>query len=196
MRKQLISDKELVSSYIDGNEQSLGKLVNRHKARVFSHIFFLVKSEALAQDIFQDTFIKVINTLRGGRYNEEGKFLPWVMRIAHNLVIDHFRKSNKFKIIDPKNPDFDIFDVIKSEDNNVEEDIILDQISSDVRELITHLPEDQNQIITLRHYREMSFKDISEELNISINTALGRMRYALINLRKLIEEKNIMLQVQ
>ena len=118
------------------------------------------------------------------------------MRIAHNLVIDHFRKSNKVKIFDSKNPDFDIFDVISSDDNNAEEDLVLNQISSDVRELITHLPEDQNEIINMRHYREMSFKDISEELNISINTALGRMRYALINLRKLIEDKNIMLQVQ
>ena len=159
----------------------------------------MVKDEDLTNDIFQDTFIKVINTLKKGKYNEEGKFLPWVMRIAHNLVIDHFRKSAKMPIAGRGNgnedDDFDIFNVLRLEDCTVEDDLIEEQIHDDVRALVELLPDDQRQVVKMRHYMGMSFKDIAESTDVSINTALGRMRYALINLRKLIEEKDIMLTV-
>jgi RNA polymerase sigma-70 factor (ECF subfamily) len=154
----------------------------------------IVKDKDLADDLFQDTFIKVINTLRSGSYNEEGKFLQWVMRIAHNLIIDHFRKSNRIPVINnSKNEDFNIFDTLEITDKSIEEQIITNQIHKDLRKLIEYLPPEQKEVLYMRHYAEMSFKDIAEVTNVSINTALGRMRYALINLRKLIAEKNIVL---
>jgi RNA polymerase sigma-70 factor (ECF subfamily) len=154
----------------------------------------IVKDRDLANDLFQDTFIKVINTIRAGSYNEEGKFLQWVMRIAHNLIIDHFRKSKRIPVIDnSKNEDFNIFDTINILDKSIEEEMITEQIHKDVRKLIELLPDEQKEVLIMRHYAEMSFKDIAEVTDVSINTALGRMRYALINLRKLIAEKNIVL---
>ncbi len=194
MKAQLISDKELIGRYLKGDHNSLEKLISRHKNRIYAYILMIVKDKDLADDLFQDTFIKVINTLRAGSYNEEGKFLQWTMRIAHNLIIDYFRKSNRIPVIDnSKNEDFNIFDTIVITDKSIEEQIITDQIHKDVRKLIELLPAEQKEVLYMRHYAEMSFKDIAEVTNVSINTALGRMRYALINLRKLIAEKNIVL---
>jgi RNA polymerase sigma-70 factor, ECF subfamily len=193
MKAVEISDRELISRYIQGNQASLEKLIIRHKNKVFAYILMIVKDKDLADDIFQDTFIKVINTVKGGNYKEEGKFIQWVMRIAHNLIIDHFRKSKRIQIIDNSNDDFDIFDTIRRTDKSVEEQMITDQIHEDVRKLIDYLPEEQKEVLLMRHYSEMSFKDIAESTEVSINTALGRMRYALINLRKIIADKNVIL---
>lgn len=192
MRDNLTPDSKLVSDYINGNERSLEILIKRHQQRLFSFIYSKVKNRDIAEDIFQDTFIKVIRTLKKGNYNEEGKFLPWVVRISHNLVIDHFRKSNrmpKFRNTD----EFDIFSVLGDDVLNAEKKIIKEQIHADVRELINELPEEQKQVLIMRMYNDMSFNEISENTGVSINTALGRMRYALINLRKLIEKNKIIL---
>ncbi|MCD4745152.1 MAG: sigma-70 family RNA polymerase sigma factor [Bacteroidales bacterium] len=193
MKAHVINDKELISSYLLGNQASLEKLIHRHKNRVFAYILMIVKDKQLADDIFQDTFIKVINTIRSGAYKEEGKFIQWVMRIAHNLIIDYFRKSNRIPVIDNNNEEFDIFDTINITDESIEDRMITKQIHQDVRALIEFLPSEQKEVLYLRHYSEMSFKDIAEQTNVSINTALGRMRYALINLRKLIDEKELVL---
>ncbi len=194
MKAQHLSDKELIGRYLKGDHSSLESLISRHQNRVYAYILMIVKNKDLADDLFQDTFIKVINTIRAGSYNEEGKFLQWVMRIAHNLIIDHFRKSNRIPVIDNnKNDDYDIFDTLNITDQSVEERIITEQIHKDVRKLIELLPNEQKEVLYMRHYAEMSFKDIAEVTDVSINTALGRMRYALINLRKIIAEKNIIL---
>ncbi len=193
MKTQIPSDKELISSYLNGNQISLERIIQRHKNRVFAYILMVVKDKQLADDIFQDTFIKVINTVRSGAYKEEGKFIQWVMRIAHNLIIDYFRKSKRIPVVENDNDDFDIFDTIRFTDPSIEDQMITDQIHSDVRRLIELLPPEQKEVLFMRHYSEMSFKDIAEQTDVSINTALGRMRYALINLRKLIEEKNVIL---
>ncbi|MDX1427405.1 MAG: sigma-70 family RNA polymerase sigma factor [Salegentibacter mishustinae] len=187
-----ITDAVLVRNYMDGSEAALSKLITRHQHRIYSFIFSKVFDRDVAEDIFQDTFIKVINTLKRGKYNEEGKFLPWVMRIAHNLVIDHFRKNKRMPKFD-NSGDFNIFSVLSDSDLNVETQIIKDQIENDVKELIKELPEDQLEVLTMRIYKDMSFKEISERTGVSINTALGRMRYALINLRKIIEKHNLVL---
>ena len=192
MRDNNTPDSKLVSDYINGNEISLEILIKRHQQRLFSFIYSKVKNKDITEDIFQDTFIKVIRTLKKGNYNEEGKFLPWVVRISHNLIIDHFRKSNrmpKFRNTD----EFDIFSVIGDGVLNAERKIIKEQIHEDVRELINELPEEQKQVLVMRMYNDMSFNEISENTCVSINTALGRMRYALINLRKLIEKNKIIL---
>lgn len=187
-----INDHVLVSQYLEGQEASLEVLVNRHQSRIYSYILQLVRDHQLTEDIFQDTFFKVINTLRKGNYNEEGKFLPWVLRIAHNLIIDHFRKNKRMPTVDG-GEDFDIFDILPLRQGNVEDTMIVEQIHSDVKKLIEFLPDDQKEVLILRHYNDMSFKEIAEKTNVSINTALGRMRYALINLRKLVAEKEIIL---
>ena len=193
MKACKISDSVLIVNYLDGNQNSLEQLIHRHKNRVFAYILMVVKDKQLADDIFQDTFIKVINTIQAGSYKEEGKFIQWVMRIAHNLIIDYFRKSKRLPVIDNDNSEYDIFDTIQFTDVSVEDKMILDQIHRDVRELIEHLPKEQKDVLYMRHYSDMSFKDIAEHTDVSINTALGRMRYALINLRKLIEEKEVIL---
>ena len=194
MSAQLTTDQALIDSYLDGNHSSLEKLIRRHKKRVYSYVLMVVRDQHLAEDIFQDTFIKVINTLRSGSYKEEGKFIQWVMRIAHNLIIDHFRKSRRIPTVE-NDENYDIFDNLKVFDTNVEDRMVLDQIHQDVRALIDFLPPEQREVVMMRHYGDMSFKDIAEETNVSINTALGRMRYALINLRKLIEQKEIVLTI-
>jgi RNA polymerase sigma factor (sigma-70 family) len=194
MPVHVATDQDYIDSYLAGNHSSLEKLIQRHKKRVYSYILMVVRDQHLAEDIFQDTFIKVINTLRSGNYKEEGKFIQWVMRIAHNLIIDHFRKNRRIPTVD-NDDDFDIFDTLKVYDSNVEDRMVVDQIHHDVRALIEFLPPEQREVVMLRHYSDMSFKDIAEETNVSINTALGRMRYALINLRKLIEQKEIMLTI-
>ncbi len=185
-------DSLLISKYIQGEEFALEILIKRHQQRLFSFIYSKVKDRDVTEDIFQDTFIKVIRTLKRGRYNEEGKFLPWIMRIAHNLIIDYFRKSNRMPSF--KNTDeFDIFSVLSDGVFNAENRLINDQIHTDVRALVEELPEEQKQVLLMRIYNDMSFNEISENTGVSINTALGRMRYALINLRKLIEKNKIIL---
>lgn len=188
-----LTDQQLVNAYIQGEEKSLEELLNRHQQRLYSYIMVLCRKRDLADDIFQETFFKVINTLKSGKYNEEGKFLPWVMRIAHNLVIDHFRRNKKMPRVDSPREDFDVFNTIKIEDRNVQDELIDFQILGDVRKMIDFLPEEQREVVLLRHYGELSFKEIAEQTGVSINTALGRMRYALINLRKLIEKHDIVL---
>jgi len=186
MKKELIQDAELVSKYIQGNENALAILIGRHKQRIYSFIYSKVYDRDITEDIFQDTFIKVIKTLKLGKYNEEGKFLPWVMRIAHNLVIDHFRKNSRMRKFDNAG-EFSIFSVLSDSSLNAEKTIIKEQVEEDVRRIIEELPEDQKQVLMMRMYKDMSFKEISERTGVSINTALGRMRYALMNLRKELE---------
>jgi RNA polymerase sigma-70 factor (ECF subfamily) len=192
MKKVTNTDAILVSAYIEGDESALSDLVKRHKQRIFSFIYSKVYDRDITEDIFQDTFIKVIRTLKRGAYNEEGKFLPWVMRIAHNLVIDHFRKNNRMPKFE-NNGDFNIFSVLADSSLNAEKSMIKGQVEDDVRRLIEELPEDQKTVLLMRIYKDMSFKEISEQTGVSINTALGRMRYALINLRKVIDKHNIIL---
>ncbi len=186
------NDSELVRDYISGDEKALEILINRHNQRITSFIYSKVLDKDVTEDIFQDTFIKVIKTLKKGNYSEEGKFLPWVMRIAHNLIIDYFRKNKRMPKFEG-NDDFNIFSVIGDEKLNAEKQLIKDQIDTDLRYLIEELPEDQKEVLLMRIYKDMSFKEISENTGVSINTALGRMRYALINLRKIIEKHNIVL---
>ena len=192
MNKELIQDAELVSNYIQCNENALSILIERHKQRIYSFIYSKVYDRDITEDIFQDTVIKVIRTLKLGKYNEEGKFLPWVMRIAHNLVIDHFRKNSRMPKFDNAG-EFSIFSVLSDSSLNAEKSIIKEQVEKDVRRIIEELPDDQKQVLMMRMYQDMSFKEISERTGVSINTALGRMRYALINMRKVIEQKNIVL---
>ncbi|TPN88664.1 RNA polymerase sigma factor [Aquimarina algicola] len=192
MENQVIPDSVLVVNYIKGDENALSILIERHKQRIYSFIYSKVFDRDVAEDIFQDTFIKVIRTLKNGKYNEEGKFLPWVMRIAHNLVIDHFRKGNRMPKFED-NGEFSIFSVISDGNLNAERRLIKDQVEEDLRNLIQELPEDQKEVLIMRMYKDMSFKEISDKTGVSINTALGRMRYALINLRKVIEKNNIIL---
>jgi RNA polymerase sigma-70 factor (ECF subfamily) len=193
MSTALISDKELIGNYLNGDESSLEKLIRRHKRKVYSYILMIVKDHQLADDLFQDTFIKVINTIRCGTYKEEGKFIQWVMRIAHNLIIDHFRKAKRIPLVDKKKDSGDVLDRVKISDPSIEEAMITEQIHQDVRALIELLPEDQRQVLMMRHYNNMSFKEIADATDVSINTALGRMRYALINMRKLVRDKNLIL---
>jgi RNA polymerase sigma-70 factor (ECF subfamily) len=190
--KKKISDSTLVSNYIQGSEDALGVLIKRHQQRLFSFIYSKVQDRDITEDVFQDTFIKVIKTLKKGNYNEEGKFLPWVMRISHNLVIDHFRKNNRMPKFN-NTDEFDIFSVLGDGNLNAEKKIIQEQIHDDVRELVNELPDEQKEVLIMRMYKDMSFKEISENTGVSINTALGRMRYALINMRKLIEKHKIIL---
>lgn len=192
MKTVLIDDATLVRNYIQGDEKSLSMLIARHKQRIYSFIYSKVYDRDISEDVFQDTFIKVIRTLKRGKYNEEGKFLPWVMRIAHNLVIDHFRRNNRMPKFD-NTGEFSIFSVLSDSSLNAEKQMVRDQVNLDVKRIIEELPEDQKEVLKMRIYQEMSFKEISESTGVSINTALGRMRYALINLRKVIEKNNMVL---
>ena len=192
MKKSVIADSVLVSKYITGDEKSLEVLFKRHKQRIYSFIYSKVYDRDLSEDIFQDTFIKVIKTLKLGNYNEEGKFISWVTRIAHNLVIDHFRKNKRIPKFENSH-DFDIFSVLKNSDIDIENQMIKNQIHSEVKKLINFLPNDQKEVLVYRYYNDLSFKEISEKTGVSINTSLGRMRYALINLRNIIKNKNISL---
>ena len=185
-------DPILVQNYISGDEKALEILINKHNQRITSFIYSKVLDRAITEDIFQDTFIKVIKTLKRGAYNEEGKFLPWVMRIAHNLIIDHFRRNKRMPTFQGSE-DFNIFSVLGDDKLDAERQLIKDQIENDLALLIEELPDDQKEVLIMRMYRDMSFKEISENTGVSINTALGRMRYALINLRKIIEKNNIVL---
>lgn len=190
MKLQQYSDQDLVKLYLDGEESVLEELLRRHKSKIYTSIYLLVKDQYLAEDIFQDTFIKVINTLRSGRYNEEGKFLPWVMRIAHNLVIDYFRKEKRAPVITSADGT-DVLNLIQIYEESAEERMLREQSYTDLRATIHLLPDEQKEVLIMRHYAGLSFKDIAELTDVSINTALGRMRYALSNLRKMMNIKEV-----
>jgi len=194
MKHELLSERELVISYVAGDEKSFEILLKNNQDRVFGYIMSKVRNSELANDIFQEVFIKVIRTLKNGQYNDEGKFLPWVLTIAHNLVVDHFRKAKKMQMISEsssRNEEFNIFAVLKLTDINVEDSLIKEQIETDVVRLVEFLPGEQRDVLVNRLFKGMSFKDIAEQEDISINTALGRMRYALINLRKLVDKHKV-----
>ena len=193
MQVKPLNDRELITSYLQGEERAFEELLNRHKSKIYTSIYLFVKEQSLAEDIFQDTFIKIIDTLRQGKYNEEGKFVQWAMRIAYNMCVDHFRRARRNPTVAPSE-DFDIFDVLRISDDNAEARIIKSQTHAKVRALVDSLPPEQREVVILRHYAEMSFKEIAKLTRVSINTALGRMRYALINIRKMIAEKEISLQ--
>lgn len=188
-----ISDYELILKFINGEQSCFEQLIHRHKTKVFAYISLYIRDQALAEDIFQDTFLKVIQSVKSGKYSDNGKFLSWVMRIAHNLIIDHFRRIKQMNTISNDNYESDIFNSKQFADDTIEDEIIKKQIHQDIRKMISHLPDDQREVVILRHYAGLSFKEIADITDVSINTALGRMRYALINLRKLMLEKNISL---
>lgn len=185
------SDQVLLNSFIGGDESAITTLIERHRKKVMNYILMMVKDQQTADDLFQETFIKVINSLRAGRYSENGKFISWVLRIAHNQVIDYFRSGKRPNHITSEDAGYDILNNSKLSDPNIEDEMIQDQTQQDVRDLIERLPVEQREVVVLRHYMDMSFKEIAEQTGVSINTALGRMRYALINLRKMIEDKSI-----
>ena len=188
----LIDDATLVNDYIAGNEAALATLIKRHQSKSFGFIYSKVGDIYLSDDIFQDTFIKVIRTLKSNAYNEEGKFLPWVMRIAHNLIVDHFRRNKKMPLY-RETEEFSIFSIMTDDALTIENKLISDQVAKDLRQLVEELPADQKEVLMMRLYQDMSFKEISEATGVSINTALGRMRYALLNLRKVIDKHQIIL---
>lgn len=188
-----LSDQELIARYLKGDERAFETLLNRHKDKIYTSIYLFVKDHSQAEDIFQEVFIKIIDTLRKGKYNHEGKFLQWAMRISYNLCVDQFRRNKRRTFITPTDT-FDIFDVLESGEDNMEGSMIKDQTYSKVRTLIDQLPPEQREVVILRHYADMSFKEIAQLTRVSINTALGRMRYALINLRKMIDEKQLALK--
>jgi len=190
MKLQEYNDQDLIKLYLTGNESVLEELLRRHKSKIYTSIYLLVKDQYLAEDIFQDAFIKVINTLRSGRYNEEGKFLPWVMRIAHNLVIDYFRREKRAPVITSADGT-DVLNMLQFYEESTEDKMLREQTHTDLRALIQLLPNDQKEVLIMRHYADLSFKEIAELTDVSINTALGRMRYALSNLRKMMKVKEI-----
>ena len=193
--KSQLTDQELVLQFINGSQPAIETLIHRHKTRVFTYISMYIRENSLAEDIFQETFLKVINSLRSGKYRDNGKFLSWVMRIAHNLIIDHFRKEKQSNLLSNDDYETDLFNSKKFSDTNIEEELVRTQIETDVRNLLDELPDDQREVVLLRHYAGLSFKEIADQTDVSINTALGRMRYALINMRKLMEKNNISLTV-
>lgn len=193
MNLNRLSDYELLNNYISGNEISINILLDRHRKRIFDYIYMMVKNQDVADDIFQETLIKVVRFVREGRYTENGKFLSWVLRIAHNQVIDYFRQKKQRNNISEGDAGYDLLNHPKFSDRTVEERLITDQIEADVRKLIDFLPSEQKEVVLMRYYMRLSFKEIAEQTNVSINTALGRMRYALINLRKLIDENRLTL---
>jgi RNA polymerase sigma-70 factor (ECF subfamily) len=187
-----LSDAVLIRKYIQGEESALGILIERHQSKIYGFIYSKIKDKDLCDDVFQDTFIKVIKTLKSNSYNEEGKFVPWVMRIAHNLVIDHFRKSKKMRF-QRDTDEYSVFSLLSDSSLNAENQIILDQIELDLSIIIEELPQDQREVLVMRMHQGLSFKEIADLTGVSINTALGRMRYAIINLRKIIAKNNIVL---
>ncbi len=187
------SDYELVVEFVNGRQSSIEVLIRRHQKRVYSYIFLLVKKQDVAEDIFQETFIKVIKSLKEGKYVDTNRFSSWAMRIAHNLIIDHFRREKQSKMLSKDAYEVDILNHPRYSDKTVEEIIVFEQILTDVRALIEQLPEDQREVILLRHYSDLSYKEIAEQTNVSINTALGRMRYAIINIRKIMAENKMIL---
>jgi len=184
---QLLSDRDLIGLYQQGNQAAISELIYRYKQKVYSSIFFLVRDKELSEDLFQDTFIKIITSIRDGRYNEQGKFLPWALRIAHNLVIDHFRKDKNMPM-KRDTEEYSVFDYMPSSSVNADESLIEDERVLKVRNLLEQIPAEQREVVIMRHYGELSFKEISEVLNININTALGRMHYAILKMRELIKK--------
>ena len=190
MRKYEISDSQLISLYKNGNEDAFAELVFRHKNKIFTTIYMIVKDHDLAEDLLQETYVKVVNTVKSGRYNEEGKFLPWVSRIAHNLAIDHFRKAKRYPTIVMEDGS-NVFNSLEFSEESIEDRQIKEDTHALLRELIKELPDSQREVLMMRHYMQMSFQEIAEVTDVSINTALGRMRYALINLRKKMDKMNV-----
>ncbi len=187
-----IPDALLVQDYVAGNEEALATLIKRHESKIYGFIYSKVSDRDVSNDIFQDTFIKVIKTLKSNSYNEEGKFLPWVMRIAHNLIIDYFRKNKKMPLY-RETEEFSVFSIMTDDSLTIENQLIANQVELDIQKLIEELPDDQKEVLIMRMYKDMSFKEISEITGVSINTSLGRMRYALMNLRKVIDKHQIIL---
>lgn len=193
-----LDDRELITLYVDGNEKAFEVLLNRHKDKVFHFILSKLKSRDLAEDVFQETFIKIINKLKVGAYNEEGKFLPWAMRIAHNLVIDHFRKTKRVRLISESSSlrdDYNIFSTLSLKEKSIQDTISELELQQQMVQLIDFLPSAQKEILKMRIFSDMSFKDIAEVEEISINTALGRMRYALLNMRKMIDKHQLEIEI-
>jgi RNA polymerase sigma-70 factor (ECF subfamily) len=188
-----LSDYELIQQFIKGEQSCFEEIIRRHKSKVYAYITLYIRDQALVEDLFQDTFLKVIQSVKAGKYYDNGKFLSWVMRIAHNLIIDHFRRLKQMNVMSNDDYESDLFNSRKFSNPNIEEQIVKVQIRKDVRRLINQLPDDQKEVVILRHYAGLSFKEIADITDVSINTALGRMRYALINMRKLMEEKKISL---
>jgi RNA polymerase sigma-70 factor (ECF subfamily) len=188
-----LTDQQLIQLFVNGNSEALEELVQRHKDRIFTSIVLLVKDKSLAEDIFQDAFIRIIDTFRSGNYTDEGKFLPWALRIAHNLCVDHFRKVKRSPLVQNNNEDFDIFETLNLSEEGIDGKIMKSQSHARVRQMLDMLPVDQREVIVMRHFANLSFKEIAEKTNCSINTALGRMRYGLINLRKMMEEHQVAL---
>lgn len=193
MNREIRSDSELLQSYTAGNKTSIDTLINRHRKRIYNYIFMMVKDPATTEDILQETLIKAISNIERGKYADNGKFISWVLRIAHNMVIDHFRSGKSIKTITNDDVGYDLISHSGLAASNAEDEIISDQVAQQVRNLVDHLPTEQREVVMLRHFMDLSFKEIAEQTGVSINTALGRMRYALINLRKLINENNLSL---
>ena len=193
MQVNKLSDRELIDQYLNGNDRAFEQLLNTHKDKIYTSIYLFVKDHSLADDIFQDVFIKIIKTLRKGKYNHEGKFSQWAMRIAYNMCVDYFRRSKRRTIVSPTET-FDIFDVLEDTTANSEKNMIKSEEHKKLKQLIDELPREQREVVILRHYADMSFKEIAQLTQVSINTALGRMRYALINIRRMIEEKSLKLE--
>jgi RNA polymerase sigma factor (sigma-70 family) len=189
----MTSDQELIALYVDGDEQAFEVLLNRYKSKIYTSIYLFVKDHARAEDIFQEVFIKIIDTLRRGKYNHEGKFVQWAMRIAYNMCVDYHRRNKRRAHINPTD-DFDIFEVLRHSDDGPEQIIMRSETHNRIRKLVDSLPEEQREVVILRHYADMSFKEIAGLTRVSINTALGRMRYALINIRKMMNEREMVLQ--
>ncbi len=193
MKVTQLNDQQLIGLYLEGNERAFEELLGRYKEKIFTSIYLFVKDTAKAEDIFQEVFIKIIKTLREGKYNHEGKFGPWAMRISYNLCVDYFRRGKRHSKVQATDT-FDIFDVLSSDELNVEQQMMRSQTHNKVRELVDMLPPEQREVVILRHYADMSFKEIAAMTRVSINTALGRMRYALINIRKMVEEREVVFQ--
>jgi RNA polymerase sigma-70 factor (ECF subfamily) len=192
MANTQLPDALLVQDYVSGNENALAALIKRHESKIYGFIYSKISDRDISNDIFQDTFIKVIRTLKSNSYNEEGKFLPWVMRISHNLIVDHYRKTKKMPMF-RETEEFSIFSIMSDDSLSIENKIISEQVEMDIKRLIEELPVDQKEVLVMRMYQDMSFKEISEVTGVSINTALGRMRYALMNMRKVIDKHQIVL---
>lgn len=196
MKPQELSDNELVNQFIAGDSNAIEQLIKRHKRKVFTYILIIVRNREQSEDLFQETFLKVIKSLKEGKYTDDGRFLGWVMRIAHNLIIDNVRRGQRLKTISRDDYEYDIFNQRKYTDPHIEQRVVKEEVQKDIRRLIDELPEVQQQVVIMRHFMDMSFKDIAEETNVSINTALGRMRYALINMRRIIDEKELNLVIE
>ncbi|MEN9918090.1 MAG: hypothetical protein RL662_526 [Bacteroidota bacterium] len=190
-----MTDEQLVVCYSSGNNLAFDELLDRHKKSLYKYIFFIIRNRELAEDVFQETFVKAIITIKQGRYSENGKFRAWIMRIAHNLIIDHFRQEKNENTVSNDETEIDLLNNINLCDATIEDKMVYDQILDDVKKLICHLPDNQREVLEMRYYQGLSFKDISEQKNISINTALGRMRYAILNMKKLADENGIILSI-